>query len=126
MTLFDWLKEINLKKRPPTQFEKEDWKTFTPYMIHRYLSLHTELLDVVNYVQKFVSLPKEMIYDMYRRMLPKQSRFARYIKGKKKQDSKHTEVVSKYFEVSKSEAQDYCNLLSKDDIKLIKQKMGQK
>ena len=125
MTLFDWLKEINVKKRPITHFEKEDWKTFTPYMIHRYLSLHTELLDVVNYVQKFVSLPKEITYDMYRRMLPKQNRFAKYIKGQKK-EYKHTDLISRYFEISKSEANQYHELITTEDIKMIEQKMGEK
>ena len=120
MTLFDWLKEINLTKRPPSIFEDSDWKTFTPYMINRYLSLHTELLDVVNYVQKFVSLPKEMTYDMYRRMLPKQPRFAKYIKGQKKQDSKHIDLIAKYFEVSKPEAREYSKFLSTQDVKQIK------
>ena len=126
MTLFDWLKEINLTKRPPSVFEDGDWKTFTPYMINRYLSLHTELLDVVNYVQKFVSLPKEMTYDMYRRMLPKQSRFAKYIKSKKVVKYKHTDLLSQYFEVSKEEAKQYEEMLTKEEIKMIKQTMGQK
>ena len=126
MTLFDWLKEINLTKRPPSIFEDSDWKTFTPYMINRYLSLHTELLDVVNYVQKFVSLPKEMTYDMYRRMLPKQPRFAKYIKSKKVVKHKHVDLLSQYFEVSKEEAIQYEEMLTKEDIKMIKQTMGQK
>ena len=126
MTLFDWLKEINLHKRPPETFEKHEWKTFTPYMIHRYLSLHTELLDVVNYVQKYVSLPKEMTYDMYRRMLPKQSRFAKYIKSQNTTKYKYTELLTKYFEVGSQEAKQYEEFLNKEEIKMIKQKMGQK
>lgn len=120
MTLFDWLKEINVNKTAPTEFSDEDWKTFVPYMIHRYLSLHNELLDVVNHVQKFVSLPKHIVYDMYRRMLPKQPRFAKYIKGQKKQDSKHIDLIAKYFEVSKQEARGYSKFLSTQDIKQIK------
>ena len=126
MTLFDWLKEINLTKRPPSAFEANDWKTFTPYMINRYLSLHTELLDVVNYIQKFVSLPKEMTYDMYRRILPKQPRFAKYIKSKNIVKHKHTELISRYFEVSNKEAKQYEEMLTKEDVKMIKQTMGQK
>ena len=105
MTLFDWLKEINVTKSNPDTFTDEDWKSFTPYMIHRYLSLHEELLDVVNHVQKFVSFSKPVIYDMYRRMLPKQPRFAKYIKGKKqvKYDTELIEIMCKHYEVSKNE-----------------------
>ena len=124
MTLFDWLKEINIIKRSASTFSDDDWKTFVPYMIHRYLSLHNELLDVVNYVQKFVSLPKPMIYDMYRRMLPKQPRFAKYIKGVKSSSNKSTELVQQYFEVSKAEADSYMNYLTKQDIKEIKNIYG--
>tara|TARA_R100000742_G_C4166620_1_gene6340 strand:+ start:111 stop:491 length:381 start_codon:yes stop_codon:yes gene_type:complete len=120
MTLFDWLKEINVTKTSPDQFTDDDWKSFTPYMIHRYLSLHTELLDVVNHVQKFVSFSKPVIYDMYRRMLPKQPRFAKYIKGKKTKAQKDVELVAKYFEVSKKEAVQYYSFLTTTDIKQIK------
>ena len=124
MTLFDWLKEINVTKSNPDTFTDEDWKSFTPYMILRYLSLHEELLVVVNHVQKFVSFSKPVIYDMYRRMLPKQPRFAKYIKGKKVKTMKEVDMIAKYFEVSKREAKQYSTFMTSNDVKTIKKIYG--
>ena len=53
-------------------------------------------------------------------MLPKQPRFAKYIKGKKTKAQKDVELVAKYFEVSKKEAAQYYNFLTAADIKQMK------
>ena len=63
MTLFDWLKEINYKKSPPDQFTTDDWKSFTPFMINRYLSLHPELIVLVNEVQMLNTTNKKVLYN---------------------------------------------------------------
>ena len=52
MTLFDWLNEITVKKTPPEKFSQESWDKWNSYMIHRYLSMNMDYIDIVNYVQK--------------------------------------------------------------------------
>lgn len=117
MNLFDWLKEINYKKTHPSAFNTDDWKTFAPYMIHRYLSLHPELIVLVNEVQMFNVNNKRVIYDAYRHLLPKQNRFAKYIKGKTDKVSKElVTIVSKYFEVSNMESKKYIKMLTRDEL----------
>ena len=117
MTLFDWLKEINYKKTHPNSFTTDDWKSFTPYMIHRYLSLHPELIVLVNEVQMFNTSDKRVIYNAYRHLLPRQNRFAKYIKGKKQVISKElVTIVSRYFEISNMESKQYIKLLSRNEL----------
>ena len=53
MNLFDWLKEINSKKSPVESFNDDDWEQFNSYMIHRFLSMNTDLIELVNEVQSF-------------------------------------------------------------------------
>tara|TARA_B100001113_G_C21029576_1_gene587366 strand:+ start:255 stop:668 length:414 start_codon:yes stop_codon:yes gene_type:complete len=117
MTLFDWLKEINFKKSDPKQFTTDDWKSFTPFMINRYLSLHPELIVLVNEVQMLNTTNKKTLYNAYRHLLPKQSRFAKYIKGKTtKVNTELVKIISRYFEISNSESKQYIKLLTREEL----------
>ena len=51
MSLFDWLKEITSKKSDWDSFEDKDKETFNPYMIHRFLSMNEDYVELVNYIQ---------------------------------------------------------------------------
>jgi len=120
MTLFDWLKEINYKKSDPNQFTNDDWKSFTPFMINRYLSLHPELIVLVNEVQMLNTTNKKVLYNAYRHLLPKQSRFAKYIKGRVgKVNTELVDVVSRYFEIGKKETKEYIKMLSRTELSSI-------
>ena len=117
MTLFDWLKEINYKKSPPDQFTTDDWKSFTPFMINRYLSLHPELIVLVNEVQMLNTTNKKVLYNAYRHLLPQQSRFAKYIKGRvAKVNNELVEIVSRYFEIGKKESKEHIKMLTIEEL----------
>lgn len=117
MTLFDWLKEINYKKSPPDQFTTDDWKSFTPFMINRYLSLHPELIVLVNEVQMLNTTNKKVLYNAYRHLLPQQSRFAKYIKGRvAKVNNELVEIVSRYFEIGKKESKEHIKMLTPKEL----------
>ena len=117
MTLFDWLKEINYKKTNPNHFTTDDWKSFTPFMINRYLSLHPELIVLVNEVQMLNTTNKKVLYNAYRHILPKQSRFAKYIKGRtSKINNELIDIVSRYFEISKTESKEYIKMLTRTEL----------
>lgn len=116
MTLFDWLKEINYKKSSVDVFSTDDWKSFVPFMINRYLSLHPELIVLVNEVQMLNTTNKKALYSAYRYILPKQSRFAKYIKGKQDKISNELlKIVSRYFEISNRESKEYIKMLTRTE-----------
>ena len=100
-------------------------KTWSNYMINRFLSMKMEWTDFVNEIQK-LKLDPCMLYLVYSNVLPKGKQYLKYIK-KKKQTNFNTEVVQKiseYFECSKSESEDYLKLLTKKQIRELVSKYG--
>jgi hypothetical protein len=55
MGLFDWLNEITYSKRPWDNFTNEDKNEFNIFMIHRFISMNPDYIDVVNLIQKILN-----------------------------------------------------------------------
>ena len=85
MTIFDWIGEILVNKKPWDSFSEEEQKTFNAFIINRWLSMDAEFIEIVNYFQKYAigTLEPREVYMWYRDVLPKGKRFNKYIKGKK-------------------------------------------
>lgn len=125
MTLFDWLNEITIKKTPPEDFSQESWDKFNSYMIHRYLSMNMDYIDVVNYVQKMNPQSKKQIYTIYREMIPKNKVWLKYIKNQNKRNYQElAEYIAEYYECSLGEADHYIDILRGTGVKSILWKMG--
>jgi len=127
-TLFDLLSGVTNKKVPWDNWSVEDKKSFSPYMINRWLSMRQELVEFVNELQQYtigVLQPRE-VYKLYYELLPKQSSFAKYIKGKKssKFTDKLVDLIAKHFQLSKLEAETYAELMSKSDCECLLQMYG--
>ena len=124
-TLFQWLEEITVKKSPPSHFTDDSWNSFTPFLIHRYISMNQSYVEVANHLQKMDPSNKEAIYLAYSQLLPKKKLWLKYIKNENKSKLKLTpELISKYFECSTSEAEDYIKILPKEKIQSIFENMG--
>lgn len=123
--VFDWLKQINSIKQPVSDFSDKDWEVFNSYMIHRFMSMNKDYIEVVNYVQEMPPQEKRMIYNIYREFIPRNNQWNKYIKSKVKQPSKELlEKLSSYWECSKIEAKDYMNLLDIKQIRRILEDQG--
>ena len=131
-TLFDHITHITQKQTKGywnslNETEKKQWSN---YMIHRFLSMKMEWIDVVNEVQRYNLKPKDL-YKLYIDILPKKKEWLKYVKGKK--NMKHPkwllEVVAKHYESSLKEAQEYAEVFyateqGKASLKAILQKYG--
>ena len=126
--LFDHLNNISYIKKEWSSLSEMDKKTFSAYMINRFLSMSTTYIDLVNEVQHYTNgqLGDKEVYNLYKDILPKKKSFFRYIKGSK--NNKYSDTVldylTRYFQVSRREVKDYLNLMSKGDIQSILQKYG--
>ena len=116
-TLFNHLKAITEIQSPNywDEITEEDKKTFSVYMINRFLSMNRNWTDLVNYMQKYtigMMYPKH-IYKLYSNVFPKGKVFLKYVKGRKTMEHPKwvLEIVAKYYEVSLLEAQDYLETL---------------
>ena len=128
MTIIDWMKNILVHKKSWDSFDESEQKTFSPYIINRFLSMDKEFIELVNFFQKFSIglLDNKYIYNFYCNALPKGKRFNKYIKAKKSIKHKDwlIDLVRNHFEISKKDTLDYLELLTKDDLKLLLEKYG--
>jgi len=123
--IFDWLKQINSLKQPASSFSEKDWELFNSYMIHRFMSMNKDYIDIVNYVQEMPPQEKTLIYNVYREYIPKNNKWNKYIKSNIKQyNSELLEYLSNYWECSQREVKEYLDFLEDDIILSILNQMG--
>ena len=118
--IFDWLKHINQYKTPVEKFTDKDWDVFNSYMIHRFLSMNRDFLEIVNFVQDYPPQEKKSIYSIYREYIPKNNKWNKYIKSSTKQPNNDlVDHIKDYFECSSKESKEYLGILSKKEVKNI-------
>ena len=125
MNLFDWLNEITYTKRDWDSFTEDEQSSFSPYIVHRYVSMYYGYIDIANIAQKLPMTESEKIYTIYKTMLPKKKMFLKYIKNQNKKNYKDiTEYVAEYFECGLGEAEHYIDIIQKVGVQDILFKMG--
>ena len=118
--IFDWLKAINTTKPPVESFADKDWEVWNSYMVHRFISMNPDYVEIVNYVQDFPPQEKRMIYSIYKEFIPKNNKWNKYIKSKVKQPNKDlVNHIRDYFKCSSKEAKEYIYMLDKPEISRI-------
>ena len=123
--IFGWLDEITVKKSHPNSFSEASWDKWNSYMIHRYVSMNIDYIDIVNYVQKISPQNKQQIYTIYREMIPKKKLWLKYIKNEKKRNYKElAEYIAEYLDCGLGEADHYVDILRKEGCKDILFRMG--
>ena len=106
--LFDHLNAVTQYQNPDywDTLSTEDKKTYSDYMVNRFLSMKMEWVDFVNDVQKYwdVLTPREH-YKIYCDVLPKGKQFLKYVKGKNDMNLPKwfIEIMTKHYECSISE-----------------------
>ena len=106
-SLFDHVNQVTSVQNPNywEDISDEDKKTWSNYMVNRFLSMKSDWIELVNEVQKYTLEPKEL-YKVYTSILPKKKQWLRYIKGDKKMNYPKWvyEIVAKDMQVSMREA----------------------
>ena len=128
MTIIDWMNQLLIHKKDWNDFTEDEQKKFSPFIINRWLSMDKEFIEIVNYFQKYAigTLEPREVYKWYCDILPKGKRFNKYIKGKKskKYNKELIEIISKHFECNKICAQEYIELINKEELKNILEMYG--
>jgi len=117
MTIFDHIKNITTSKG--AYLGDEGWNN---WMINRYLSMDQDYCEVVNFIQKNTwQMKGEYLYNLYKDLIPKQYKYLKYIKpqNKKEHKAEQVEAIQAYFEISKKEAKEYIDILSKEEVENI-------
>ena len=108
-SLFDHISQITAVQNPNywEDISDEDKKSWSNYMVNRFLSMKPDWIDLVNEIQKYPLEPKQL-YKFYTSILPKRKEWLRYIKGDKKMKYPKWlyEIVVKELQCSMKEASD--------------------
>ena len=109
-TLFDHIKQItNVQNQHYwDNITDADKKTWSNYMVHRFLSMKTDWIELVNELQRYNIEPKSL-YKFYTDILPKRKVWLKYIKRRKQMEYPQwvLDIVSKDYQVSLLEAKSY-------------------
>ena len=106
-SLFDHIKEVTSVQKSNywENLSDDDKKTWNNYMIHRFLSMKMEWVELVNELQKY-NLQSKELYKLYTNILPKGKQWLKYIKRRNQMEHPNwlINIVANDMEVSKQEA----------------------
>ena len=133
-SLFDHIKQITNVQNPKywDTLEEADKKTWSNYMVLRFLSMKYEWVETIAAVQPYLQeVPPKAMYLAMIDLLPKGRNFMKYMKAKgaDKYEGWLVELVAKHYETSKLEAEDYLKILyasrtGKEKIKQLSEDYG--
>ena len=126
MNIFDWLNEISYNKRDWNEFTPEQQASFDPYMIHRFISMKQDYVELVSELhQSLGALPNKYIYKIWSKTIPKRKTFFKYIKAKRSvPNDKLLVILANHWRVSKREIIDNYHLISKEYIEHLLYEIG--
>ena len=108
-SLFDHIKQITDVQNPNywNDISDDDKKSWSNYMVNRFLSMKMDWVEIVNEIQRYPLQPKEL-YKVYTDILPKKRQWLKYVKGDKKMKYPKWvyEIVSKHLQCSLREAKE--------------------
>ena len=127
MNLFKWINELFVGKRDWDSFSDADKKSFSPFMVIRYLSMGKDFLPLVNHIKimlfKICHIKLSISFGVV--FLPKKKTYLKYIKGKKDKFNKEIiDYLVEYFEVSRLQASEYISIDTKDSMKDLLREFG--
>ena len=108
-SLFDHIREVTAVQKVDyfDTLSVDDKKSWSNYMVNRFLSMKMEWVEVVNELQKYKLEPKEL-YKLYINILPKGKQWLKYTKGRNDMNYPNwlINIVANDMEVSKQEAKE--------------------
>lgn len=124
-SLFDHLSGITDKKVSWESLSEVDKKSFSPYMINRFLSMNMDFIELINEFQKYTigGLSNREVYKLYLDLLPKQKQFNKYIKSKStdKYQKELVDILSKHFLISEKETLEALDMYHETSIVPLKE-----
>ena len=129
-TLFDHINAI-YQEQKKDYFQKLDdgeKRTYSNYMVNRFLSMNIHQLPLVNEIQKY-NIPSEMHYLFYATTIPRGKQYNKYVKAAKetKYEEWLVELVAKHYFVTKDHAIEYLDIYydrDKDGLRKLCEKYG--
>lgn len=127
-SLFDHINEVRVGKNPKyfETLSEADKKSWSNYMVCRFLSMQSELVEFVHDIQKYSGIlsPKDF-YKMLIDYVPSGRAYVPYVKSASEKHSKEILLLlSIHFQDSERNVSEYVKILSDDDVSGIIKKYG--
>ncbi len=122
-TLFDHINAIyqDQRKNYFSTLDDGEKRTYSAYMVNRFLSMNVHQLPLVDEIQKY-NIPPEAHYLFYATTIPRGKQFNKYIKSKTedKYEKWMVELVAKHYTISQDEAIFYLDIYYEQDKSALK------
>ena len=119
--LKDYLNSINFNKKDLMKSEDKDWvKKYPAFIINKILSGFQDTIMLVNEVNRNHFLDKDMQYSFLLNSIRSKKRFSPFLRASKLKD---IDLVKEYYGYSNEKAKTVLDILTKDQLKLIKEKL---
>ena len=119
--LKDYLNSINFTKKDLMKSEDKDWvKKYPAFIINKILSGFPDTIMLVNEVNRNHFLDKDMQYSFLLNSIRSKKRFSPFLRANKLKD---IDLVKEYYGYSNEKAKTVLDILTKDQLKLIKEKL---
>jgi hypothetical protein len=116
-TLFDHINAIYIdqKKNYFSGLDDGEKRTYSNYMVNRFLSMNIHQLPLVNEIQKY-TLPSDVHYLFFATTIPRGKQYNKYVKAAKetKYEDWLIDLVAGHYCVSQDEAKSYLNIYYND------------
>ena len=119
--LKDYLNSINFTKKDLMKSDDKDWvKKYPAFIINKILSGFQDTIMLVNEVNRNHFLDKYMQYSFLLNSIRSKKRFSPFLRASK---LKNIDLVKEYYGYSNEKAKTVLDILTKDQLKLIKEKL---
>ena len=119
--LKDYLNSINFTKKDLMKSEDKQWiKKYPAFIINKILSGFQDTIMLVNEVNRNHFLDKDMQYSFLLNSIRSKKRFSPFLRASKLKD---IECVKEYYGYSNDKAKSALDILTKEQLKLIKEKL---
>ena len=119
--LKDYLNSINFTKKDLMKSDDKEWvKKYPAYIINRILSGFQDTLMLVNEVNRNHFLDKDMQYQFLLNSIRSKKRYSPFLRANKLKD---IECVKEFYGYSNEKAKSALDILTKNQLKLIKEKL---
>ena len=119
--LKDYLSAINQTKEPLLDSEDEEWtKKYPPFIVNKCVAPFPDTIMLVNEINQRHHLDKKLQFDFLLNSLRARKRYTPWLKASK---SKKLEYVKEYYGYNNEKAKNALDILTKDEVKLIKEKL---
>ena len=119
--LKDYLNSINFTKKDLMKSEDKEWiRKYPAFIINKILSGFQDTIMLVNEVNRNHFLDKDMQYSFLLNSIRSKKRFSPFLRASKLKD---IDLVKEYYGYSNEKAKTVLDILTKDQLKLIKDKL---